>query len=141
MKPLNSVFLIEDDVEDVMLFKEALSDTGSEICLTHAFDCDTAISELISNPIPPDMIILDYNLPGMNGKECLSTLRQIASLKEIPVVFFSTSDCPFSKIELNMMGAMGFYSKPPQYSKLVEFVSEVVSGRLLSKASECWHQS
>jgi DNA-binding response OmpR family regulator len=122
------LFLIEDDKDDVMLFRDAAYYADPKVRIDHAPSCPVAIEMLEDNLVLPDMIVLDYNLPGINGKECLKKLRSLAHLKDVPVIFFSTTDNPFTKDEMKKSGAVDFVTKPPRFADLVKFVSNLVKG-------------
>lgn len=126
------IFLIEDDLEDVILLKEALKDVNANIHFDYAPNYELAVKKLLNAIIQPDLILLDYNLPRLDGKECLQQLKELKKLKDIPIVFFTTSDCPKAKAEMVQLGAAGFYTKPALYNDLIRFVSDLSTGKLLT---------
>lgn len=130
MNKLNYLFLIEDDLEDVLLFRDAALYVDPNIKIAHAATCPAAVDALKNSLVLPDLIILDYNLPGTNGKECLQQLKSIANIKDIPVIFFSTTDCPTTKSDMIKLGAFDFFTKPMRFSELIRFVNNLVKGEV-----------
>jgi two-component system, chemotaxis family, response regulator Rcp1 len=86
------ILLVEDNRGDVMLVKEVFKQTKIASDITVAMDGKTALSILsnIEKPVP-DIILLDLNLPGINGKQVLKTIKTDARLKHIPVMMLSSS--------------------------------------------------
>jgi putative two-component system response regulator len=68
---------------------------------------------------PPDIIILDINMPGMNGYEVCRSLKEDEELSEIPVIFLSALNDTFDKVKAFTMGAVDFISKPFQFEEVV----------------------
>lgn len=91
------VLMIEDNPVDVLLIKEALDYTNIQNELHVIENGSDAIAFLLKqgvhNKAPrPDIILLDLNLPGMNGDEILIKIKHDNELKSIPVIIFSSSD-------------------------------------------------
>lgn len=86
----------EDDPDDLQFVREAF-EQHDHIEILHARDGLIALdilNHLASNGMQPCLIILDINMPRLNGKETLQAIRQNVHLKDIPVVLFSTSSNP-----------------------------------------------
>ena len=85
------LLLIDDDRDDHEFFMEALQEIDSSITCTAFFDGEQALGRLKSNTTEvPDLIILDTNMPKLNGKQILAELKRIPNLKGVPVVMYST---------------------------------------------------
>lgn len=90
------ILLVEDNEGDIVLFKEALQEGGPHHQLVTVRDGDQALrllnreGDYQEEPLP-DLIVLDINLPRMNGMELLRVIKQHAVHKSIPVVVFTTS--------------------------------------------------
>ena len=70
-------FLVDDDADDVSIFKEILREVNPSIALVSAADGQEALKFLKHQQDNyPDVIFLDLNMPRMNGKECLSELKK-----------------------------------------------------------------
>jgi CheY-like chemotaxis protein len=84
------IFLAEDDDEDSALFHEALSSLFPDFLLHRVkdgFECLYSLKHFCE----PDIIFLDLNMPLKNGIDCLSAVRRMPELAEVPVVIYSSS--------------------------------------------------
>lgn len=111
--------LIDDDIDDRDFFIEAVMDIDpSAECLV-ANDGKEALDKLRNeiNPLP-DVILLDMNMPGMDGKTCLAELKKDHRLKDIPVIMFTTSDSQNDIDVTRELGAAYFLTKPSDFQKL-----------------------
>ncbi|WP_035803508.1 response regulator [Kitasatospora mediocidica] len=88
------VLLVEDDHADAMLIEEALFERGVARIITRAEDGVVALEHLRDTRPLPDLIILDLNMPRMNGRELLAVLKADPDLRAIPVVVLTTSGAP-----------------------------------------------
>ncbi|WP_327071164.1 response regulator [Kitasatospora sp. NBC_01302] len=88
------VLLVEDDHADAMLIEEALFDQGTARTITRAEDGVAALEHLRAVRPLPDLIILDLNMPRMNGRELLAVLKGDDLFRAIPVVVLTTSGAP-----------------------------------------------
>lgn len=122
------VLYADDDSDDLMLVKEAFQEYSSVLNIVTVDDGTKVIDFLISTQELPCLIILDVNMPKMGGKETLAEIKKVEHLKDIPVIFFTTSSRPFkSAIE----SSVPFITKPTdmeQYS--------VIPTTFLSNCSE-----
>lgn len=90
------VLLVEDDPGDARLTSEALKKTGYQSQVTLAVDGEKALDCLFqrgaySNALLPDLVLLDLNLPRVNGHDVLREIKNHSFLKRIPVVILSSS--------------------------------------------------
>lgn len=90
------ILLVEDSLADVRLMQEVLRDTGLPHQLVVAGDGESALRMLraegeFRSQAPPDIVLLDLNLPGIDGHEVLRTIKQDPALKRTPVLVLSTS--------------------------------------------------
>jgi CheY-like chemotaxis protein len=104
----------DDDKDDIALIEEAFSENADDIELITAYDGLAALSYLdsLSEEDPdPCLIILDVNMPRLNGKETLQRIRQMERFRKTPVVLFTTSSQHIDKTFAEKYNA-GFVSKP-----------------------------
>ncbi|MFC6834368.1 response regulator [Streptomyces goshikiensis] len=88
------VLLVEDDAADAMLIEEALSERGSRN-LIQVTDGVAALEHLRApGSTRPDLILLDLDMPRMNGRDLLQILKNDENLRTIPVVVLTTSSAP-----------------------------------------------
>lgn len=95
MKRFN-ILLVEDNQGDVLLTQEAFEETGSNSEIYVVNDGQEAINFLEQIPpythaVTPDLVLLDINLPKINGHEVLRYIKSNSGLKQIPVIMFTTS--------------------------------------------------
>jgi CheY-like chemotaxis protein len=120
---MSSILYIDDDPDDHEFFREALKIVAPDVNCYFARDGATAIDLLYSVVLLPDHIFLDLNMPHMDGKQFLYTLKK-SDFKDIPVSIFTTSTNPRDKNECEKLGATNFYTKPTTYTGIVEFLSQ-----------------
>ena len=87
-----NIILAEDDPDDLDLFKEGLVQAGVDHILHHVDRGEQVIPAL--KFIRPDIIFLDFNLPGITGLECLRLIKADPTINDIPVIMVSTSSSP-----------------------------------------------
>jgi CheY-like chemotaxis protein len=122
LKQLN-ILLADDDIDDCVFFEEALGELTLSTHLMSVHDGEQLMKLLIHDTTKiPHVLFLDLNMPRKNGFECLSEIKQIARLKDLPVVIFSTS---FEQEVVNMLyknGAQYFIRKPSLFSQFKEII-------------------
>ncbi len=90
-----SVLLVEDNPGDVRLVEEVLKGNALPIELTVASDGQQALDMLAT--LRPDMILLNLNLPKVDGRTVLKVIKENADLRRIPVVVLSTSEAELER--------------------------------------------
>ena len=123
------VLLVEDSPGDVRLTQEAFREANGSIRLHVASDGVEAMSFLNregvnANAPRPDLILLDLNLPRLDGREVLALIKENDSLKTIPTVILTTSEAEADIVTSYQLQANCYLSKPVQ---LDAFESLVVS--------------
>lgn len=119
----SSILLVEDDPVDVMIARRALRDCAYETRLAVASDGAAALRYLREDGeecARPCLIVLDLNLPIMNGLEFLCELRADSALRRIPVVVLSSSDQASDLEGAYECGAAGYIVKPLEYADFLE---------------------
>ena len=128
MSKKRTFFIIDDDIDDQELFKEAVKEVDSSIECISASDCEKALKLLKNGEIEiPDIIFLDLNMPRLNGKQCLAELKKEARLKHIPVIIYSTSSEKRDIEETSRLGAAHFLTKPNKFEELCKAIIFVAS--------------
>jgi len=113
--------LVEDDDADAIITKRALSDLKVTNKIVHMTDGEDALAYLkdMANP-RPCAILLDINMPRMNGLDFLAAIKADESLKRIPVMMLTTSDAEKDVGRSFDLGAAGYIIKPCDYKEFVE---------------------
>jgi len=120
------VLLADDDEDDRTFFREALDELGIQTLL-HTVTDGVQLLELVlrKESLLPDLIFLDLNMPGKNGKECLREIRAIPHLRDTPVIIFSTSANLRDIDETFHNGASLYVQKPSGFTLMVELLDKV----------------
>ncbi|MEV7468102.1 response regulator [Streptomyces kronopolitis] len=121
-----SVLLVEDDPADAMLIEDALVERGMARSLHQAVDGVAAL-EYLRDPANdrPDLIVLDLNMPRMNGRELLAVLKDDADLCSIPVVVLTTSAAPDDINDAYRQHANAYVTKPVNLDDFVRAVHSI----------------
>jgi len=121
MRNSKPILLVEDDSVDVMMVKRALKDLNVTNLLVHTPNGKEAFEYLTGEGNErPCIILLDLNMPRMNGVELLKIIKADDVLKKIPVVVLTTSRDTHDKVETFGLSVAGYIVKPTDYKKFVE---------------------
>ncbi|MDT0309226.1 response regulator [Streptomyces sp. DSM 44917] len=120
------ILLVEDDPADAMLIEEALRQRGGERSLVQVEDGVAAL-DYLRDPLKPrpDLIVLDLNMPRMNGRELLAVLKQEDELKVIPVVVLTTSSAPDDVEAAYRRHANAYVTKPVNLDDFTRAVHDI----------------
>ena len=129
--PLN-VLLVEDSPGDIRLTQETFRDANRAIHLHVATDGVEAMAFLMRDGAHihaprPDIILLDLNLPKMDGREVLARIKEDDSLKLIPTVILTTSDAQADIVRSYQLHANCYLRKPvrlDEFEKLVKSIND-----------------
>ncbi len=124
------VLLVEDNPGDVRLMQEALKDAKVRNNLNVVYDGEEAMSflrrqENYSGAPAPDLIMLDLNLPGKDGREVLEEIKNDPELKHIPVVIVTTSSAEEDILKSYSLHANCFVTKPVNLEQFVKVVHAI----------------
>ncbi|CAG6394435.1 Response regulator receiver domain-containing protein [Actinacidiphila cocklensis] len=120
------VLLVEDDPADALLIEEALSEGGVARAIGRADDGIEALEYLRDPERPrPDLIVLDLNMPRMNGRELLAVLKEDADLCTIPVVVLTTSATPDDVSAAYQRHANAYVTKPVNLDDFLQSVRSI----------------
>ena len=120
------ILLVEDNPGDVRLIQEALKENKIVNNLHIADDGIQALEFLNSteNPVP-DLILLDLNLPRMDGREVLEEIKSDIKLKIIPVVILTTSSSDEDILKTYNLHANCYITKPVDLDKFIQIVKKI----------------
>ena len=137
MKNKKSILLIEDDQVDIMTVKRALSEIRVTNRLDTAWNGEEGLKYLRDPEKElPGIILLDLNMPKMNGIEFLKIVKNEKELKRIPVVVLTTSKEDRDKVESFDLGVAGYMIKPVDYKKFVDVIKAIHLYWTLSEVPE-----
>ncbi|MFF9687089.1 response regulator [Streptomyces sp. NPDC014623] len=123
-----TVLLVEDDMADAMLIEEALTEHGMARGIQRADDGVAAL-EYLRDPRTdrPDLIVLDLNMPRMNGRELLNVLKNDSDLSGIPIVVLTTSAAPDDIEDAYRQHANAYVTKPVNLDDFMQTVQSIDS--------------
>ena len=124
------VLLVEDDPGDVVLIQEAFEDNKVRNRLHCVSDGVDALRFLrrqdeFADAPRPDLILLDLNLPRMDGREVLQALKADADLRSIPVVVLTTSEAEEDVVRSYSLHANAYVTKPVDFDRFIEVVRQI----------------
>ena len=127
---LAEILLVEDNEGDIELTKEAFEDAKFRNNLHVVMDGDEALDYLykrngFEDAIAPDIILLDLNLPGTDGKEVLEIIKEDANLKCIPTIVMTSSSADKDIISSYNLHANCYIVKPVDAKKFIDVVQHV----------------
>ncbi len=125
-RPKNIVLYADDDPDDLELVQDAFFRYAQNVEVVTAVDGSHALSflrDLGEDDPTPCLIILDINMPGLNGKETLRHLRTMNRYESVPVVLFTTSSMPSDRSYAERYNA-GFVTKPLDIAQM-EVITEL----------------
>lgn len=121
-----TVHLADDDEDDRMLIKDAINEADAQVKVVEA---ETG-AQLIENikkeeSIEDAIVVLDMNMPGMNGLETVEAIRADPDLTQVPTVMMSTSSNPDLARKAVAAGVDEFVTKPSSFRGLVDFAKRI----------------
>jgi two-component system, chemotaxis family, response regulator Rcp1 len=124
------VLLVEDSTGDVRLTREAFHDANKSIHLQVATDGVEAMAILRREGVHadaprPDLILLDLNLPKMDGREVLAQIKKDPRLRMIPTVILTTSEAEADILKSYQLQANCYLSKPVQFDEFAQLVRTI----------------
>jgi CheY-like chemotaxis protein len=125
-----AILVVDDDHEDQLILEEYFADIGVSEEVKYFENGETIISFLEETPETtdlPKLIVLDLNMPVLNGTQTLLYLKRSVRYKNIPVIIFSTSENEDEKRKCLSYGAIDFVVKPMTWEE-----GHVIAKRLAS---------
>ena len=120
------ILLVEDDVVDMLSVKRALRDLNVTNHLYHVENGEEALAFLRDEKNEmPAIILLDINMPKMNGLEFLDIVKKDDALRRIPVIVLTTSRAEIDKFQSFNLGVAGYMIKPVDYQQFVEVMRAI----------------
>ncbi len=125
-----TILSAEDDPDDCLLVEDAFRESGQESHLTFVQDGHALLDYLhregdFATPEEaprPDLILLDLNMPGKDGRESLAEIKADPDLRSIPVVVLTTSTAEEDILRTYDLGCAGYITKPASYQDMLDMV-------------------
>jgi CheY-like chemotaxis protein len=125
------IVLADDDLDDQELMKRGLKDCKIKVEINAVYNGLQLMDYLLKREAykniteSPDLILLDLNMPLMDGFEVLNEIRKTPGLKKIPVYVITTSRSKEDREEAMKLGASGFYSKGSSSKDIRRIMQEI----------------
>lgn len=126
MSGVLNILLIEDDAIEVMKFNRVVKSLGLNHKVVEAGNGEEALHVLKEQNIIPDIILLDLNMPKINGIEFLNILKADEVLKYIPAIILSTSNNHRDVMECYRIGIAGYIIKPLKYEDYTDRIQKLL---------------
>ncbi len=123
-----NILVVDDTPNNLRLLSEMLTEQGYKV--RQAINGQMALSTVQRNP--PDLILLDINMPGMNGYQVCEQLKTDCQTREIPIIFISALDDVLDKVKAFKIGGCDYITKPFQVEEVIARVENQLSIRRLS---------
>ena len=128
IQPPFLLYIVDDDEDDLLFIHNAFKEMGLDNVCKGFLKGQELLQYLkfAANKELPDMIILDYEMPRMNGKELLNILRAIPELISIPVIFYSDKITTELEKELVEIGAFCCIKKGRTANEQLKFAQAII---------------
>ena len=124
------IMIVDDDITSLSMARAILESEYTTIPVRSGYE---ALRLLAAGAEPPDLILLDINMPVVSGYEVLEKLKEDPKLREIPVVFVSGEDAYSNEVEGFSSGVKDYISKP--------YIASTLLSRVRHHLSECEQQT
>ncbi len=133
MNTVHAILLVEDNPADVVITQRALRESDFPVDLLVMRDGQEALEYLLRQGAHagagdwrrPDLILLDLNLPRLNGREVLERIRAHPDLRTVPVVILTTSHRREDVQEMYAAGANTYIEKPQDFNRFVQVLQTI----------------
>jgi CheY-like chemotaxis protein len=119
------ILMIDDNEDDVELFATVFAKASTGFEFSYTLDAAEGIPRLQADGNRIRLVLLDIKMPSRDGKDVLSEIRRIPSLRAMPVVVFSSSDAPSDVRESYRLGANAYARKPVDLDGWREFLARL----------------
>jgi len=119
------VYLIDDDEDEYLLFKQAIAELNIDVDVRYIDNCSEML-ELLDQGYIPDLLFLDLNMPIISGRECIQKIRSKLRDK-VSIIIYSTSKYPLDVEGTHQDGANLYVIKPNSFDDLIQTLKGVFS--------------
>ncbi|MCF0051701.1 response regulator [Dyadobacter sp. LJ53] len=124
MAAIKTIYLVDDDEDWRLLVKEAVNEAGIPVKVIEA-DNGQSLFKILQREVKNAIVILDVNMPVMNGLETLEALRASSHWGSLPIFLVSTSDSYDLALTAIRKGPTRFVTKPVHFNEFVSLVKEL----------------
>ncbi|HEY9798689.1 MAG TPA: response regulator, partial [Leptolyngbyaceae cyanobacterium] len=127
--PKGNILIVDDTPDNLRLLSNALTERGYKVRSV----INGAMALMGAKAAPPDLILLDINMPQMNGYEVCEALKADEQTREIPVIFISALDEVLDKVRAFAVGGRDYISKPFQFEEVLARIENQLTIRNLQQ--------
>lgn len=113
-----AVWFVDDDEDDRLFIRSAFEESSPSVSVLTLNNGEQLLAELSSTTGKPQLILLDLNMPGLNGFDTLSQVRAEPAYEHVPIVLLTTSTSEKDRERGLALGASDFITKPSGYLQL-----------------------
>jgi two-component system response regulator len=131
LRPVN-ILMADDDPDDRMLMKEALDENNLSNAIHFVEDGEELVHYLYKKgkfttqpTFRPGLILLDLNMPKIDGREALKIIKSDRDLRRIPVIILTTSNSEWDITNTYDLGVNSFICKPVRFDQLIEIIRAI----------------
>jgi len=128
MRKKAHIMLVEDNISDQVMVERALED-GKIACdlsiLNNGRQALDKLHEMVKLEQLPDLVLMDINMPLMDGKQTLQAIRATASLRHLPIVMLTTSNRDKDVLESYQLGVNAYLTKPVLESAFIHTIRQL----------------
>jgi two-component system, sensor histidine kinase and response regulator len=134
--PTGNILLVDDTPDNLRLLSAMLTDQAYDVRSVKS----GSAALMVAQAEPPDLILLDINMPGLNGYEVCQRLKAEAATADIPIIFISALNEVFDKVKAFSVGGVDYISKPFQVGEVLARVENHLNRRRLQRQLQERHQ-
>jgi CheY-like chemotaxis protein len=121
-----TIFYTDDDEDDLSIFADAVDSLQKKIKLQTYSGGEKLLNAIYNPPPTPHVVFLDLNMPGKNGFDVLTELKNSELKNDIPVIIFSTSNEPSIIEKCRNLGASYFITKPVLMKDIIKSIDHAL---------------
>ena len=121
------VWVVDDDEDDQYFICEVFRRLLPPVIVKSFYDGSTVLSSLGEAPLLPRLILLDLNMPLVNGFEVLRQIRAVLAYRDLPIIIFTTSADSVDQKRAIELGATSSLTKPPRYGELCALIKQLAT--------------
>lgn len=124
----HKILHVDDDIDDLHLFEEAIQsvDAGFQVVQAHnGIDGLKKLQKMKEEATLPCLIVLDLNMPGVDGKQAFGIIKNDEKLSSVPIVILSTSNSAIDKLYFSRKN-VEYITKPVSFDHLIQVATKLV---------------
>lgn len=124
-----TILIAEDDPDDALLLKDAFSEINQTAItfLNNGKLLVEHIQKLLQNNEQPNLVVIDLNMPVLDGRDVINELKKSVAIQHIPLVVLSTTKDKDDIAAIIALGASDFFTKPSSFNDLVKITNTIAN--------------